>query len=447
MGAIVIIMALFYGLTLRNAQQDSVYRTYAPLVEVDALIRHNYIGHVDPAALIDGAIRGALLELDPYSRYIAPDELEAFRRKMAAEYTGIGVEIGMRHGRLTVITPIEESPAARAGILAGDVILAIDGQSAEGMSVPDADALLAGAPGSTVTLIVRHPSEDQIQTSTITRGSISMQPVKGFRRTAAGSWDYLIDPRLRIGYIRVSSFRENTTVAFDDALSELKEAGVRGIVLDLRFNGGGYLPRAVEMADRFIPSGTIVSTVKQKTVDRYRAKKEGTLPPVELVVLINGASASAAEIVAGALQDHGRATLVGTRSFGKGSVQQERRLRGRGASVWLTEAYYELPLGRIIHRTPDNTGTENWGVIPDIRVPLTAAQRREVQASRRAADGAGLTSQAIRPNQPLTTGPTDPPFRQIWIDPQLQTGVDLLAERLEVGQSARTRTAARGQAH
>jgi carboxyl-terminal processing protease len=265
-----------------------------------------------------------------------------------------------------------------------------------------------------------------------------MRPVKGVRRGRNNQWDYMIDAEHGIGCIRVADFRENTVEEFDRALSSLGGQGVRAIVIDLRFNGGGLVPRAVEMVDRFVEKGEIVSVVTRKnTVQRYWAKREGTFYRVELAVVVNGATASAAEIVAGALQDFKRAVVVGTRSFGKGSVQRVRYLRGGKAAVRMTEAHYVLPSRRIIHRTDRNAFADDWGVIPDVIVPLTDLQRREIQQRRRQLDGVAkppATSLVGAPEpagDPLTAATPAPSPPEIWIDPQLAAAVEILVERLE----------------
>jgi len=440
MGVIVAIMALFYWLTPRAAQQDTVVRTFAPLVEADAMVRRHFVEEVSEEQLVDGAIRGMMLQLDPYSRYIAPDEMDAFERALSANYDGIGVTIGMRHDQITVIAPLEESPAARAGILAGDVILAVDGKSTESMTVLDVNARLVGDPGTLVSLTLRPPGADEPVEVTVVRGPVAIRPVKGVRRLPGQNnhgWDFLLDPELGIGCIRVADFRENTTVEFDKALSTLAGQGARAIILDLRFNGGGLLPRAVEMVDRFVCEGDIVSVVsRNNTAQLYRAKREGTLEHMELAVLVNGASASAAEIVAGALQCHDRAVVVGDRTFGKGSVQHDRYLKvhGRDAAIRMTEAHWVLPSGRVIHRTPRNADTDEWGVIPDVIVPITEAQRREIQRQRAIVDGAcdlptTHPSASTGPAEPGVEG-EPPPVPEIWVDPQLRAALDVLRQRL-----------------
>jgi len=378
---------MFLQLPQIAAKHDAVLHAYSALVEVDALARQQFVEPVESSRLVDGAIRGLLLQLDPYSGYIAPNELPAFERRNRGEFIGIGIEVGIRDGKLTVIAPVEGSPAAKAGILAGDVIVAINGREAERLSAFDVETFIEGTPGTKVQLRVRHPGQNDPGTLTVARGPVSVVTVRGFRRTAHGRWDYLIDPINHIGYIRVTSFRDNTMRDFDAALKQLLDRGIRGLIIDLRFNPGGIMHQAIAMVDRFVQNGVILSTVtRRKAVQEYAATPDGTVTDVELAVLINGASASSSEIVAGSLQAHGRATIVGERSFGKGSVQHLILLREHHAAIKLTTAYYRMPDDRIIHRTAGNDSLGCWGVIPDIEVPLSDQEVQEIQEIRRAAD-------------------------------------------------------------
>lgn len=444
MGVIVAIMAVFYWLTPRVAQQDAVVRTYAPLVEVEATIRQHFVEPVEEQQLVNGAIRGMVFQLDPYSRYIAPDEMDAFERSLTANYDGIGVTIGMQQGQITVIAPTEQSPAAEAGILAGDEILAVDDQSTRGLSVFDVNAQLVGKPGSKVTLTIRRPGTNHTEDIEVTRGSVAIQPIKGVCRVVDGgkeSWDFMLDREEGIGYIRVADFRENTELEFGRALAALSGQGVHAIIVDLRFNGGGLLPQAAAMVDHFVAEGDIVSIKSRKnTMQRYRAKREGTFEDVRLAVLVNGSSASSAEIVAGSLQDFGRAIIVGSRSFGKGSVQRERRFRvdGRRAALRLTEGYYVLPSGRVIHRSPRNATTDEWGVVPDVVVPLTEAERQEIQRRRRELDAAPAVRSTTRPNADPSAPPpaTAPAEWRLWVDPQLAAALEALAAPAPAGAGA-----------
>jgi len=419
----------FYRIALLASQQDSIYRTYAPLVEVDALIHQKYVEPIEDDRLVDGAIRGMMLELDPYSGYIAPDELAAYRHSAAGRYIGIGVHLGMHDGQLTVIAPIEQSPAEEAGILAGDVVLAIDNVPAERLSVADANRMISGNPGTNVTLKIRHPAGGTIETLHISRAPIELYSVKGYRRNGHGQWDYLIEPQTGIAYIRVSNFHESTAEEFDAALDDIRSAEARGLVLDLRFNPGGSLRSAVAMVDRFVEDGLIVSTVtRHQAVDEYRARPEGTFAPIPLSVLINSGSASASEIMAGSLQAHDRAVIVGTRSFGKGVVQAVTELTSHRAAISLTVAHYRLPNGRIIHKTAANAHTDEWGVLPDIAVPILAEedlaiQRRRSEVDRSTPERDGKTEDAAENGTHA-----EPPG--VLIDAQLAAALDVVRTRI-----------------
>ncbi|MGD2110656.1 MAG: S41 family peptidase [Phycisphaerae bacterium] len=386
--AIFIVIALmFLRLPQMSARQSTVLSTYGSLVEVDALAKQKYVERIAGERLVDGAIRGMLRELDPYSGYVSASELAAFERRSNGEYIGVGIEVGLDDGRLKVIAPVEGSPAARAGILAGDTILAVDGRNVKDHSAFDVEELLGGEPGTKVRLTVVHRGSEEPTTVDVVRGPVSLMTVRGARRERSGQWVFLIDEERRIGYIRVSSFLNNTVRAFDNALSQLTGGGMRGLVIDLRFNPGGIMPQAVAMVDRFVDRGVILTTVtRRKAVRRFPATKSGTLGDIPLVVLINGASASSSEIVAGALQALGRATVIGERSFGKGSVQELIELSEHRAAVKLTTAYYRLPDGRIIHRTDHNTTEGDWGVIPDIEVRLDADEVEAIRRSRERVD-------------------------------------------------------------
>ncbi len=409
-----VIVLMFLQLPPMAAKQDSVVHTYSALVEVDALAKQQFVDPIADDRLVDGAIRGMMLQLDPYSGYISPDELPAFERRNRGDFSGVGVEIGMQAGQLMVIAPVEGSPAAKAGVLPGDVLVSVDGRSLEGRSVFDVEGMLVGPPGSRVVLGVRHSGDTEVVKLPVVRGPVHLKTVRGFRRDEQGNWDCVIDPAAKVGYVRVSSFRENTIGDFDAALREMLDDGIRGVILDLRFNPGGLMQQAIDMADRFLESGPIVATVtRRRAVDQYNAIREGTISNVHVVVLINGHSASAAEIVAGSLQARRRAVVVGERSFGKGSVQHLIHLQGHQAAVKLTVAYYRLPDGRTIHRTDRNAHTDAWGVIPDVEVLLTGEQADAIQASRRTLD---TPSPGSSP-----TGPTG----ELILDPQLERALEL----------------------
>ncbi len=403
---VVIIATMFYRITPMVAEQDSVYRTYAPLVEVDALIQRWYVQPPRDRRLLDGAIRGMLRDLDPYSGYVSPDEMDDFLHRNRGRYTGIGLELGIANGHITVIAPLDGGPAENAGIQPGDLLLAVDQLLTEDLSVFDVEGLLTGDPGSTVEIRLRHPTTSRETTLEITRDSVDRTAVRGFRRrtharAADGEWDHMIDPRRRIAYIRVARFGEGMIDDFDTALQDVTQRRAAALIIDLRSNPGGVMHQAIALADRFLDHGIILTTVtRRQAVDTYTATPQNTVTHLPLAILIDAGSASSAEIVAGALQDHHRALIVGERSFGKGTVQNFFELGDGLAGIKLTVAHYRLPAGRIIHKTPQNAPTDQWGVTPDIIVPFDQ-----------------------RPTEPPSTHSPPP-------DPQLQAALIALAENL-----------------
>jgi len=400
------------------AKQDAVTNTYGALVEVDALARQQFVEPIDDERLVDGAIRGMMFKLDPYSGYLSASELPGFERRTHGDFIGVGIEVGFRDGVPTIIAPIEGSPAAAAGIRAGDALVAINDVEAKGLSIFDIEERLAGRPGSAVFLRVLHSGDTTPQTLRIARGPVTLSAVRGLRRKEDGRWEYFADENQGIAYLRVTSFPDSMIREFDALLGEIVDQGARGFILDLRSNPGGSLEQAVEMADRFIADGVIVSTVtRRRAVQEYLARREGTFTDLELAVLIDHASASSAEIVAGSLQDHDRAVIVGERSFGKGSVQHLIRLNGQEAAVKLTVAYYRLPGGRIIHRTPRNMHSQQWGVKPDVEVARSPAS----ESPRNSTSLEVATAQPTAPNED---------------DPQLNAALRILRERIRERGSA-----------
>ncbi|NOT01099.1 MAG: S41 family peptidase [Phycisphaerales bacterium] len=378
---VLIIAAMFYGLTPMAAEQDSVYRTYAPLIEVDTLVHRHYVRPLRDGTLVDGAIRGMLSELDPYSGYVASHEMESFRRRNTGEFTGIGVELGLVGASITVIAPFEHGPAMLAGIESGDEIVAVDARPVDDLSLFDVEGLLDGPPGTQVNLTVRR-SGKPIEL-TIPRERVQRPAVEGFAREENGRWVYWADTAARIGYVRVSQFGRGMMDDFDRVLNDLLRSDVRGLIIDLRFNAGGLMTQAVAMVDRFVTSGVILTTVNRSEGSHtYLAGDAGTVRDLPLVILVNAGSASSSEIVAGALQDHHRAVIVGERTFGKGTVQDFIHVQDGRAGVRLTVAHYQLPGGRMIHKQPGADDSDSWGIIPDRLVPITGDQRARNSRSR-----------------------------------------------------------------
>ncbi len=432
---IILIAMLFWLLPESLARLDSIRRAFAPLVAIRTQIDKYYVEEVDDEQLLRGAIHGMLLRLDPFSSYIPPEQYPEFKKRMDGKFGGIGVELGMIDGVLMVISPIEGTPAFYGGVLAGDRIIEIDGKPTDNLSIDEAVARLTGKPGTAVTIRVRHEDGGAFENIRLTRAMINIVSVKGWRRVNGARWDFMIRPDRGIGYARISSFQEDTAASFDAAFRELHERGMAGMIVDLRFNPGGLLNSAVGLADRFLSTGVIVTTQSDRdltgTAARVTASPENTYPEFPLVVLVNSTTASAGEIVAGCLQDHKRATIVGERTFGKGSVQNVIEMEdGRGA-LKLTTAYYYLPRGRRIHRTKQNETTPRWGVMPDVVIKLTEAERSRIVASRREADIIlpAAASQPAAAEQDVTTGPS-PRWGAIELDRQLQRALYILSKKL-----------------
>lgn len=315
-------------------------------------IKQAYVEDIDDSELIESAIEGMLSGLDPHSDYLTPDDFADLRESTSGEYGGLGIEITLDDtGFIRVVAPIDDTPAFRAGMQSGDLITQINDTPVKGMTVNDAVTLMRGEPGSQIELTVVREGENQPLSIEITRDVIQITSVR----------QRLLEDDF--GYVRISQFQERTGQDFIDAMSELREqngAPLEGMVLDLRNNPGGVLQASVEVVDALISEGLIVYTEGRlpNSASRFRAHASDPSEGVSLVVLINGGSASASEIVAGAIQDHGRGVIMGTRSFGKGSVQTILPLDDSHA-IKLTTARYFTPSGRSI---------QAQGIVPDIEV-------------------------------------------------------------------------------
>jgi carboxyl-terminal processing protease len=354
-----------------------------------ALLRVNdeTVRIAEPALLHEFG-EGAMACLDEFSAIIWPDDLARFERMYQGRLKGVGVQIQMDETSqmIKVVTPLEGTPAQRAGVRAGDLIKKIDGRSAVGISLNQAVELITGPPGTTVVITMERDGQEI--DFELTRKVIPLRSVKGWRRTGPrdDQWDYFIDPESRIGYVRILQFSEDTTRELAEAVRDMKERGLAGLIVDLRFNPGGLLTQAVSVANFFIDRGTIVSTTGDNATERAepgRARLKG----IPIAMLINEGSASASEIVSGAVRDYAdkgdiRAVLVGDRSFGKGSVQNVFDL-GDNAQMKLTTQYYRLPGGQIIHRLQ---GAKDWGVDPHVKCFMLPDQISQALTLRQDAD-------------------------------------------------------------
>lgn len=346
------------GASQANRQEDE-YRYFRLLTDVFKTVKENYVGETSTRELIYGALNGMMKSLDPFSAFFTPEQYREFRQETGGEFGGVGIEIGMEKGRPIVISPIEGTPAHRAGLKSGDVIVEINGEDTSNMTLMDVVRRIRGKPGTKVTLTILRKGADRPVRVELERATIKVESVK---------WTKLED----VGYIRLSQFTEGVGKDVEKAVKGLTSQGVRGIILDLRNDPGGLLTEAINVSELFLKEGKLIVYTKTKKgeVSRYFARKKPILPEnMPLVVLINRGSASASEIVAGALQDHKRAVIVGEKSFGKASVQNIIPLED-GSAIKLTVAHYYTPLGRLIDKK---------GIQPDVEVKMKEEEEEKLQ--------------------------------------------------------------------
>ena len=334
---------------------EQIYSELQKLALVFETARDNFVEEADEKKMLEAAMNGMLAELDPHSSYLNSDDFKDFNDKTQGEFGGLGIQITSDRGAIRVISPIDDTPAEKAGIKAGDYITRIDDEQVFDMTLNQAVKKMKGRPGTKVTLTIVDENHET-KTLTLKRDIIKVKSVK-FRELQLADSD---EDSPKVGYIRISDFGATTVKELTDAINKLEKSGVVGYVLDVRNNPGGYLTAAVAVSDAFLDEGEIVSTRgKEKTdIERNFATKGDLTKGKPIVVLINHGSASASEIVAGALQDNGRALVMGSQSFGKGSVQQQKPL-GDGTAIHITIARYYTPSGRSI---------QNEGITPDVQV-------------------------------------------------------------------------------
>lgn len=414
---LVMLCVLFWFLPPLAARQDEIYRSFSPLLTVKNLVQKRYVEPVSDDELAEGAVRGMIAELDPYSSYLSKTEYPLFLEQASGGYVGIGIQIEQHNGQIVVLTPLEGSPALEAGVRSGDIIVEVSNIPVDARNLSASAERLRGVEGSTAHFKVRRGPNAELISFAVPRRKIKTHSVRGFQRNADGTWNYMIDPDMGIGYIRISEFWDNTPAEFQEAIDQLQRKGLNALIIDVRFNPGGDMDVAISLVDRFVNSGVILMTKNRRQVESsWEATTETTLPDFPVVVLVNGASASGAEILAGALQDHGRAEVVGERSFGKGSVQSLIPLPDEQSALRLTTAYYYLPSGRCIHRRPSNQNTDEWGIIPDHVVEITDQDMSEIFES--------WLKAAVVPNGDETVP------APIMTDRQLQTALDVLRAKL-----------------
>ncbi len=406
----VLATVLFLLIPQTASTQDESAETYKQVKlfgDVFERVRADYVEEVSDQKLIEAAIRGMLASLDPHSSYLDPKSFQDMRVQTKGEFGGLGIEVTMENGLVKVVSPIDDTPAFRAGVQAGDLISHLDGEPVLGLTLAEAVEKMRGPVNTDLVLTIRRGDREPFDV-TITRDVITVESVRS---------------RLEdnVGYLRITAFNEQTSPGLEQAIEQISkqaEGSLKGYVLDLRNNPGGLLDQAIAVSDAFLDHGEIVSTRGRHPDDaqRYNAREGDLTGGVPIIVLINGGSASASEIVAGALQDQGRAIVMGTRSFGKGSVQTIIPLSGNGAMRLTTSRYY-TPSGRSIQAT---------GIEPDIEVEQARLEPLEAVDSRREQDLRGALQNDRTEEDAAPGEPDGAPSEEESQDYQLSRAIDLL---------------------
>jgi carboxyl-terminal processing protease len=357
------------------------YESLEAFTNVLAIVKKNYVEDVDTKNLVNGAINGMLSSLDPHSAYLTPDLYKELQMDTQGRFGGLGIEITVKNGVLTVVSPIEDTPAFKAGVKPGDMIFKIEDEFTKDMTLVDAVKKMRGPRGTKITISIKREGVPELIDFTLVRDTIRVQSVRS--RTLEEGY----------GYVRLAQFQERSDRDVQKALEKLtaEKGGIKGLVLDLRNNPGGLLTQAVRVSDLFLDSGLIVYTEGriESQKQKYFAQKEGTWMGFPMVVLVNGGSASASEIVAGALQDHKRAVVLGTKTFGKGSVQTILPLDDNSA-LRLTTARYFTPNGRSI---------QAMGIVPDIVVENSPQEAKADEKKRQSLREENLPGHLLNPQQ------------------------------------------------
>lgn len=418
---VAVVSLICYQRTPRNRYGETVARA------IDLVSRHA-LEPLPTDKLYEAAMSGMMAGLDDYSGFVPAERLQRFTEEIDQEFAGVGLEVRRdeKSGELIVGSPLVGSPAQRAGIRAGDRIVRIDQRPTRDLSLDDAVRLMRGRPGTRVALAILRPGEEKENVVELVREVVHVDTVLGCSRNADGSWNYLLPDHPQIAMAAISSFGKETAEELRRVLDDLSARGMKALVLDVRDDRGGLLRAAIAVCNLFLDEGVIVTTRGRSgdhVRDEYRAEGKAPFATLPLAVLINGDTASASEIVAACLQDHGRAAIVGQRSYGKGTVQEIFELEpGRGA-LRLTTASYWRPSGQNIHRRRNAQPDEAWGVIPDegLQVVFDAEQLKRWRLSRlKAASPETAESSEAEPAEPF-------------VDRQLERAVQYLLERLSQG--------------
>jgi carboxyl-terminal processing protease len=399
-----VIGAAVYLYSAESGQKDSAYPSLEMFSVAMERVRREYVDGKDLTyqQLVRNALKGMLNELDPHSEFMEPSKFEDLQHDTEGKFGGLGVVISIKDDHLTVVAPMEDTPGFRAGIRTGDVIERIEGKSTDHMSTQDAVKILRGDPGTSVTLTIYRPSTGKSKDYTLKREEIKVDMVKDIN----GRREFPLSEN-KIGYVRITQFGEKTSEELEAGLKKLKAQGMRGLIIDLRWNPGGLLDQAVGVCEKFLPRGQLVVTTEGRSPAQSSVRKAAghgdELDHMPIVVLINAGSASASEIVAGCLQDLKRAVILGERSFGKGSVQSIIEL-GDGSALRLTTAKYYTPSHKVIHEK---------GISPNIEV--LASDEEDAAILMRRAPG-GLETLPPRERERVEKTP----------DTQLERAMDVL---------------------
>ncbi|MCL5098118.1 MAG: S41 family peptidase [Candidatus Omnitrophica bacterium] len=364
--------AHLYFNSVQAADKNAVYDNIHLFTSVLERVRKDYVDgdKTSYQDLIYGALKGMLSTLDPHSEFMDPQKFEELKNDTEGAFGGVGIVIGLRDSYLTVIAPMEDTPAFRAGVMAGDRIIKIDGKSTEKFTLQDAVKKLRGDPNTDVSITIYRAASNQTKDFKLTRAVIKVDTVKDIN----GKRDFPLGDD-QIGYVRITQFNDPTSSDLEVALNKLEKQGMKALILDLRNNPGGLLDQAVQVCGKFVPPGQLIVTTEGRMPPRhvpYEAKGNHEHPKMPMVILVNGGSASASEIVAGCLQDLKRAIIVGEQTFGKGSVQSILPLQD-GSALRLTTAKYYTPSHRVIHEK---------GITPDIVIPVSTEEEEALLLKR-----------------------------------------------------------------
>lgn len=458
--AVIFLAMLAAVVCYRTASRN---RHVGTLAQAMNLVVEHYVDDVDDRQLFEGAMVGMIDKLDSNSKYTPPEELPRFQEAIDQEFPGIGiiVELDEKAKRLKIKSPIPKLPAFKAGLRAGDIILEIDDHDTEGKSLEDCTKLIRGEEGTKVKLLVERKGESKPLSFDVQRAKIPIESIKGDRHNQAGEWVFTLEKQPRLGYIRIVGFGERTVDEFHAALETYGPGAnkIDGLILDLRSNPGGLLTAGVGVCDALLDKGLIVSTRGRGKIEleSHQAKSDLSVPlTLPIVVLVDNYSASASEIVAACLQDHGRATIIGQRTYGKGTVQKVYMLEGNKSALRLTFATYWRPNNKDIHKRKGAKDTDDWGVRPDEgqEIVITKELREQLLEARlnrdlNVIDGVAETSPppAETPKPKPDEKPTSPDIpvpeadpdeinpanipKAVPEDPQLKRAIEVLHAKVE----------------